>query len=709
MESHFEIMDQIRALTRPPQSDDDSKKLNRKVVREVRRSGRSFNNDTCDSCNEGGDLLCCERCPSAFHLHCCDPPLDEDGIPAGEWICKKCKAEYQDNTRPIAKQSELRSPFAVLVKDNVKQNPSEFRLPKEMQYHIPLPGSKKRKKSNGHGSATKGGRRGNSFLKPLIHCDYCPLSFHLDCMDPPLTTTPSGLWMCPNHAEHFLPAMQDSRISRRFDAYYKLNDSLSQHAVMLDFLENVHRIADAKLILIVEFILFSNRPPFQRSSKYPLRKAIKVPEMVKQNYLSPPKELKELNPIRTLTVKRAFLADGIESTEAQTTNQESEEWLKNIVNFQIAIAKEHHSGKVNARNSSSVKANNNEGIAEAITASKLDNNNQNIDKVLSNGILDEEKYDKKIISVSAKEDNEAVISNNCTISDNTNKRSSVQKELVTTTENINKSNFNINKFVSKNDSVLINYIELQNVIKEGNNNTSHDTKTRSEVTDLIDESMLKLLALQRLNQLFPNTMDVKMQIATNSVNNMISESPYCRALICPLNGIGAAIPMVNKSLTMGIGADMDVAVYKYGHCNFVSSKHACIFYDKITKQYELLNYSEHGTFVDSILYGCDFSVKNRKTFSSQEEVIKSCGVSSAERKLNSISKKPSMVPFPEKDPWKPCDCNRNKSTSTSTLNESAGAGWEGTAVIRHGSHIRLGCLQFMFSIVQESSPRNISK
>lgn len=35
--------------------------------------------------------------------------------------------------------------------------------------------------------------------------------------------------------------MQDSRISRRFDAYYKLNDSLSQHAVILDFLENVHR------------------------------------------------------------------------------------------------------------------------------------------------------------------------------------------------------------------------------------------------------------------------------------------------------------------------------------------------------------------------------------------------------------------------------------------------------------------------------------
>lgn len=39
------------------------------------------------------------------------------------------------------KSSESRSPFAILVKDNVKQNPSEFRLPKDMQYHIPLPGT----------------------------------------------------------------------------------------------------------------------------------------------------------------------------------------------------------------------------------------------------------------------------------------------------------------------------------------------------------------------------------------------------------------------------------------------------------------------------------------------------------------------------------------------------------------------------------------
>ena len=31
----------------------------------------------CRVCKEGGELLCCDSCPSAYHLKCCEPPLDE--------------------------------------------------------------------------------------------------------------------------------------------------------------------------------------------------------------------------------------------------------------------------------------------------------------------------------------------------------------------------------------------------------------------------------------------------------------------------------------------------------------------------------------------------------------------------------------------------------------------------------------------------------
>ena len=31
-----------------------------------------------------------------------------------------------------------------------------------------------------------------------------------------------------------------------------------------------------------------------------------------------------------------------------------------------------------------------------------------------------------------------------------------------------------------------------------------------------------------------------------------------------------------------LGASMDVCLAQFGHCNYVSSKHACIFYDEVS-------------------------------------------------------------------------------------------------------------------------------
>ncbi|XP_051932909.1 chromodomain-helicase-DNA-binding protein 5 isoform X2 [Hippocampus zosterae] len=42
----------------------------------------------CRVCKDGGELLCCDACPSSYHIHCLNPPLPE--IPNGEWICPRC-------------------------------------------------------------------------------------------------------------------------------------------------------------------------------------------------------------------------------------------------------------------------------------------------------------------------------------------------------------------------------------------------------------------------------------------------------------------------------------------------------------------------------------------------------------------------------------------------------------------------------------------
>ncbi|XP_018079795.1 chromodomain helicase DNA binding protein 4 L homeolog isoform X1 [Xenopus laevis] len=42
----------------------------------------------CRVCKDGGELLCCDVCPSSYHIHCLNPPLPE--IPNGEWLCPRC-------------------------------------------------------------------------------------------------------------------------------------------------------------------------------------------------------------------------------------------------------------------------------------------------------------------------------------------------------------------------------------------------------------------------------------------------------------------------------------------------------------------------------------------------------------------------------------------------------------------------------------------
>ncbi|XP_026667383.1 chromodomain-helicase-DNA-binding protein Mi-2 homolog isoform X2 [Ceratina calcarata] len=42
----------------------------------------------CRICKDGGELLCCDSCTSAYHTHCLNPPLSE--IPDGDWKCPRC-------------------------------------------------------------------------------------------------------------------------------------------------------------------------------------------------------------------------------------------------------------------------------------------------------------------------------------------------------------------------------------------------------------------------------------------------------------------------------------------------------------------------------------------------------------------------------------------------------------------------------------------
>ncbi|XP_075747165.1 PHD finger protein 12 isoform X2 [Rhipicephalus microplus] len=529
------LMPQIQALIAPPASEE-----RKPPVRCHRPAGRAVNHDCCDSCKEGGDLICCDRCPATFHLQCHDPPLDEESLPSGEWICHRCTVmAATSGSCPAGNSSEASSALHTLVAAASLLNAQQFELPNELSCHIALPGSSKRPRP------ARGRRhdleppvplplrvcftcRRSCRWAPLIQCDYCPLLFHADCLEFPLASLPTGRWMCPNHAENFLvgrcertsddvcPAIlggasegrsakgqggmgEDTSRGQRMrkQKEEKLLNSVSltervrlwdrfgggsrlnQDAVKLAFLTRAHRL----------------HPPFRLKRQRPRLYRAHIPRVVRDHYRRRPPPLSL-------------------SSTPKSQQDEQELWLASLVALQLALAAR------TAKGGSSVD------------------------------VRDEKKG------------------------------------------------------ASPEDAAF--------------------------------------------------------------VTGVVASDVQARAMVCPVGSKGSPVPMPYRTLTLGSGADMDVCLRDFGHCDFVSAKHACIFYDEIGKHYELLNYSEHGTTVDNVLYSCDFSDKRLQATST-----------------------PATLAAPRPGIRRTCGCH---------VNPVGAAGWEGTALLHHGSLIKLGCLQFVFSV-----------
>ncbi|KAH7432122.1 hypothetical protein KP509_07G009300 [Ceratopteris richardii] len=57
------------------------------VKQDVKQLWEDDSDDFCEICGEGGQLMLCDSCPSAFHPSC----LNFEAVPDGDWHCSRCQ------------------------------------------------------------------------------------------------------------------------------------------------------------------------------------------------------------------------------------------------------------------------------------------------------------------------------------------------------------------------------------------------------------------------------------------------------------------------------------------------------------------------------------------------------------------------------------------------------------------------------------------
>ncbi|XP_017012503.2 PHD finger protein 12 [Drosophila takahashii] len=844
------IMEQIKQLIRPPPNEDE-KLVQRSTNTKhpyYRRPGRGHNHDYCDACEEGGNLLCCDRCPSSFHLQCHDPPLSEEDIPSGQWLCHSCRmakvsqppasssskassvervdrvpsagSGSRGNTpsssgdlesiplkiRNLRKRSNsernstekllAKMPLAIqraldpnkkptplddVIRAASMLNPQQFSLPPELELHTQFPGNGKvqpvqqsQPSSGGGGTGNGGGIRkcaGNQRRNskpfeldaqglvplpaktcfyctrsckraPLISCDYCPLYYHQDCLDPPLTALPAGLWMCPNHAENFIDANMTSSISatERVRLWNRFHQPLDHENVKLEFFRRVN----------------TRHPPFRTRIALRPRAHIEVPATVRHHYEHPPALLPSMR--QTLRYDRVKRRKNL-PTAVEEISRESvtESLLKDLEALRSARAKFREIQREYGSLETAVEGDSDSDECESLKVRESDQVNGQLEteteeqqpsvvKVESKatlelemsfeedeedggkaGIIDADLFhlDVDIIKKLAHQRLQQLVAEHPEIVRQYKNRTAARRLRQLAAAPTTQSTA-LQDHLSPEDMSRFSLLftsETSSILAQKNGNAADEDPAMALHPALATAAAIAA-ADAAAESYVPRTRsdtEKAYELASRLELKLLQCKVQARAVITPLGdlledsrwfsslSLDHSIFMRYRSLYIGYGGHYSpsttlsqmetVDLSAIGYCCRISPQHAIVFYDEFSKSYELINYSEFGTEVNGQLYACDLADRMPthagKRMRPDDAELK--------RRVDDLLDKRRHIQrqFEQKRPGKerlaPIVKPACRCTNGAPVPMVAGA-WEGSAVLAHGSLLRFGCLSFVFSV-----------
>lgn len=235
------------------------------------------NDDFCSSCRQPGIFLCCDTCPRSFHFACCNPPLDPDNLPEGDWSCAECQFKIRCPNKAAANKLEAEYTAELQASKNITlfgkllfrlefTNPKQYLLPHQIRdafvdvktgphgeysdNSMREPLNEKQVFGSGYGQSLTKMDQYNPELhidqdsgkllvcfkcrsskmgtvdhpedeRLITKCGYCNTAWHLDCVpDVPRASFKNlgSKWMCPLHADSSIPH-RERRLARHQRIY----------------------------------------------------------------------------------------------------------------------------------------------------------------------------------------------------------------------------------------------------------------------------------------------------------------------------------------------------------------------------------------------------------------------------------------------------------------------------------------------------------